>query len=138
MNDLVERLRGWIFQPYPIDKLAHEAADEIERLRKRVEGLVLENNTLRGLLGNSALPCPYCGLAAEDQGKCEHGFPGCASADDQMLSKHFADGYRADQAEAALRECVAHADRLCMEVLHPQRDSNVVVARYHEWRKDHE
>ena len=75
-----------------------DALEEIGRLKK-------ENDTLRGLLGNSAKPCPYCGLAAEDQAKCASGFPGCARADDQQLSSHFADAYRAERAEAALAEC---------------------------------
>ena len=68
------------------------ALADVERIKK-------ENDTLRGLLGNSAKPCPYCGLAAEDQAKCPRGFPGCSRADDQMLSKHFADTYVAEQAE---------------------------------------
>lgn len=79
--------------------------------RARADALAKENDTLRGMLGNSAKPCTYCGLAADDQGKCQYGFPGCMRADDQMLSKHFADGYfaeqekkRADALEAALCE----------------------------------
>lgn len=68
---------------------------EIDDLRK-------ENDTLRALLGNSALPCVYCGLPAADQALCKSGFPGCSRADDQMLSQHFADGYRAEQAEKRL------------------------------------
>lgn len=81
---LANRLRSWA---------------AAEKLYQQVEA---ENNVLRGLLGNSAKPCPYCGLAAEDQAKCAKGFPGCDRADDQQLSKHFADGYRADQAEAEI------------------------------------
>lgn len=82
-----------------------DALEEKARLRA-------DNDTLRGLLGNSALPCPYCGLAAEDQSKCAHGFPGCARADDQMLSKHFADGYRAERAEAELAKLRQHAEAM--------------------------
>ena len=63
-----------------------------------------ENNTLRGLLGNSSKPCPYCGLAAEDQAKCIRGFPGCARADDQQLSKHFADAYYLEMSEKELTQ----------------------------------
>lgn len=77
---------------------------EVERLRA-------ENDTLRGLLGNSAKDCVYCGLPAAEQAKCKHGFPGCGRADDQMLSRHFADAYRADCAEAKLTECEADARR---------------------------
>ena len=68
-----------------------------------------ENDTLRGLLGNSAKPCAYCGLAAEDQAKCAHGFPGCMRADDQILSKHFADGYALEQTQ---KEIVAIRSRI--------------------------
>ena len=74
-----------------------------------------ENNTLRGLLGNSAKPCPYCGLAAEDQGKCALGFPGCPRADDQQLSKHFADGYRADETEKENAALQAKIDTLMLK-----------------------
>lgn len=90
-------------QCYRLEQVVLENGD----LRKRLAEVEAENATLRGLLGNSAKPCPYCGLAAEDQAKCARGFPGCARADDQMLSKHFADAYRADCAEAerdALKE----------------------------------
>ena len=82
-----------------------DALEEIGRLKK-------ENDTLRGLLGNSAKPCPYCGLAAEDQAKCASGFPGCARADDQQLSSHFADAYRAERAEAALADAEWKYERL--------------------------
>lgn len=44
-----------------------------------------ENDVLRGLLGNSALPCAHCGLPAADWGKCQYGFPGCARTDDASL-----------------------------------------------------
>jgi len=52
--DLVERLRGREISHSDdylrIDTLAEEAADEIERLRKRVSGLelILTNHRLRG------------------------------------------------------------------------------------------
>lgn len=91
-----------------ICELERELADALEENAR----LMAENDTLRGLLGNSALPCPYCGLAAEDQSKCARGFPGCARADDQMLSKHFADGYRAERAEAELTKLRQHAEAM--------------------------
>jgi len=72
--------------------LAPSWNDELAAVKK-------ENDTLRGLLGNSAKPCPYCGLASEDQGLCQYGFPGCMRADDQQLGKYFSDGYRADEYE---------------------------------------
>ena len=56
------------------------SADEISRLRR-------ENDYLRALCGNSDKACVYCGLGAEEQGRCAHGFPGCARGDDQMLCR---------------------------------------------------
>lgn len=79
-----------------------EEMNEIETLRA-------ENDTLRGLLGNSALPCTYCGLPAAEQAKCQYGFPGCSRADDQMLSQHFGDSYRADESE---KECLTLRARI--------------------------
>lgn len=90
----------------------HGLAKDLTAALKRVKGLEKENNTLRGLLGNSAKPCSYCGLAAEDQAKCERGFPGCARADDQMLSQHFADAYRAEKAERERDEAEDRADAM--------------------------
>jgi hypothetical protein len=52
-------------------------APEIERLRS-------ENDHLRGILAYSSLPCIFCSLPAAEMGKCLHGFPGCARADDMM------------------------------------------------------
>ena len=48
------------------------------RLRK-------ENDTLRGLIAKSNLPCVYCSLPASDMAKCSSGFPGCGRADDLMM-----------------------------------------------------
>lgn len=103
-KQLSERIRPdveaapWVIKE--VEKLERElAAVTAERDEARKE-----NDTLRGLLGNSAKPCVYCGLPAEDQAKCAHGFPGCARSDDQMLSKHFAAGYHAEVAEARVAE----------------------------------
>lgn len=49
------------------------------------ETLQRENDLLRKKLADSAEPCIYCGLPANEQAKCAHGFPGCARADDQLL-----------------------------------------------------
>ena len=59
--------------------LASQAA-EVARLTK-------ENDWLRAYTGQSAKACVYCGLGADEMGKCERGFPGCARADDQMLCR---------------------------------------------------
>lgn len=74
-----------------------ESGEQLAALQK-------ENNTLRGLLGNSAKDCVYCGLPAKDQAKCKSGFPGCARADDQSLSEHFAAGYDLMNAEKHIKE----------------------------------
>ena len=49
-----------------------------------IEDLERENTILRGLLAKSDKPCVYCGLT--EIGKCPHGFPGCARADDIMCA----------------------------------------------------
>jgi len=79
---------------------------ELVALRTQLADVTIErdtarkdNDVLRGLLGNSAKDCPYCGLPAAEQAKCGRGFPGCARADDQQLSQHFADGYFAKEYE---------------------------------------
>ncbi len=92
--------------------------------RKAREAAEAENNTLRALLGNSAKPCTYCGLPAEDQGKCQYGFPGCMRADDQQLSKHFADGWA---AEHYTKENVA---------LRARAEAAEADARRYRWLRD--
>lgn len=47
--------------------------------------LLKENDTLRGIIAASNLPCLYCGLSKADMVKCSHGFPGCGRADDLMV-----------------------------------------------------
>lgn len=79
-------------------------SDETTDLKSQLESLQKENDTLRGLLGNSSKPCPYCGLAAEDQIKCALGFPGCSRADDQMLGRYFADAYCLQELEKDVAE----------------------------------
>lgn len=69
--------------------LAAQLEREQSALKSEIERLTRENESLRGLLGNSAKDCPYCGLPALAQAKCKSGFPGCARADDQMLSPHY-------------------------------------------------
>ena len=75
--------------------LASQAA-EVARLTK-------ENDWLRAYTGQSAKACVYCGLGADEMGKCERGFPGCARADDQMLCREVGVAIERDalQAEVA-------------------------------------
>ena len=79
---------------HALDSL-HRALTAERAARERAEA---ENDTLRGLLGNSGKPCAHCGLPVERWGECAHGFPGCARADDAQLSDLFA--VRAEIAEA--------------------------------------
>src|SRR3990167_4417848 len=71
-------------------------------LSAELTGLRKENDTLRGLLGNSAKDCQYCGLPAAEQGRCKLGFPGCSRSDDQQLGKYFAAGYALDAASETI------------------------------------
>src|SRR3990167_773928 len=73
-------------------------------LSAELTGLRKENDTLRGLLGNSAKDCQYCGLPAAEQGRCKQGFPGCSRADDQQLGEYFAAGYGLECCEKELTE----------------------------------
>lgn len=59
----------------------------IEPLRDTVMRLTIENNLMRKLIADSELPCVYCQLPAADMNRCEHGFPGCARADDMMAAE---------------------------------------------------
>lgn len=104
---------------------------ENKRLYDKLAVATKENDTLRGLLGNSAKDCVYCGLPATDQAKCRYGFPGCSRADDQMLNKHFADGYRADCAEQEvkrLRDKLAAAEGkwISVEDRLPEEEQKVI------------
>lgn len=80
------------------------------------ERLSSENVILRGLVATIVRPCHYCG--AETMAKCPSGFPGCALADDLLISDdelmHGATGRlrsRAVIAETALRTiAVRHPD----------------------------
>jgi hypothetical protein len=55
------------------------AQQELERIRK-------ENDYLRGVVAYSGLPCIHCGLEKDDMHRCQHGFPGCARADDMLCA----------------------------------------------------
>jgi hypothetical protein len=91
-----------------------EVAAERDALQSDLASTRKENDTFRGLLGNSSKPCTYCGLAAADQAKCTRGFPGCARADDQLLSEHFAAGYDAELTRKELettRTALAAAEK---------------------------
>lgn len=92
--------------PCPLEFIvwALDGHDAYEAAEKRIADLARENDRLCALLGSSAKDCMYCGLPATEQAKCARGFPGCARADDQMLSAQFADGWRAEQAEQQLAD----------------------------------
>lgn len=149
LNSIADTLPGVHYMDPP-DGGAPTLVEQFKRMAKdakRADALQAENDTLRGLLGNSAKPCTYCGLAAEDQGKCQYGFPGCMRADDQMLSKHFADGYwaeqaqkRADALEAALRELVdlkALKSRMERSLAASMARGNNPSEQYHAWKNEY-
>ncbi len=84
--------------------------DEIERLSAEVARLTKENDWLRAYTAQSAKDCVYCGLGADEQGKCERGFPGCARGDDQMLCREVDVALERDELRAevvSLRKQIA-------------------------------
>lgn len=95
--------------------LTIERLRETERLKATVKEVEKENNCLRGLLGNSSKDCPYCGLPAKEQGRCERGFPGCSRADDQQLGEYFVAGYEQTQALATIVALEAKVKELDVE-----------------------
>ena len=102
-RDIIRGSHQFAFIPHSdLKDLCHDA-DRAEELEK-------ENDVLRGLLGNSAKDCPYYGLPAKDQGRCDRGFPGCARADDQQLHQFFADNYRAEMCEKEVSDLRAKLD----------------------------
>lgn len=107
-NSIIERFVAGQSFAYIADALTPEGEEREllgaipDTIRDELRRLRAENDTLRGLLGNSSKDCVYCGLPAAEQAKCAHGFPGCPRGDDQMLSKHFADGYWLEQQEKEL------------------------------------
>jgi hypothetical protein len=66
--------------------IVHET-QEVAALRGQVAELRKDNDQLRSFIAKSPLPCPYCGLAAEDMSRCASGFPGCGRADDLLASE---------------------------------------------------
>lgn len=56
----------------------------IDALEDRAKEQRAENDTLKGILAKSNLPCIYCQLPADRMAECKSGFPGCARADDIM------------------------------------------------------
>lgn len=75
----------WSFHDLPelaieLRNRATGAEQEQHRHRK-------ENDILRGLVAKGQGDCVYCGLKAEDMGKCAFGFPGCARMDDIMAAQ---------------------------------------------------
>ena len=86
------------------DDVRQRVEAAIASLAAELTGLRKENDTLRGLLGNSSKDCQYCGLPASEQGKCKSGFPGCSRAGDQQLGEYFATGYALECCEKELAQ----------------------------------
>lgn len=113
-DELIAGLRAMARYEHSDVTQAADAADllerdgaELERLRAEVERLTKENDWLRAYTAQSAKACVYCGLGADEMGKCERGFPGCARADDQMLCREVGVAMERD----ALLARVAAAER---------------------------
>lgn len=76
-----------------------------------VARLTAENDWLRAYTGQSAKACVYCGLGADEQGKCNRGFPGCARADDQMLCREVEVAMERDELRAEVARLTAERER---------------------------
>lgn len=102
MDELIERLdriveesRGVIFQTVEAMQAVRAERDS---MRANLSAVESENTKLRAALAHSKEPCVYCQLPADEQAKCESGFPGCARADDQMGCPHLYSTYETSQA----------------------------------------
>ena len=91
----------------------HRALAErrIVELEAEVARLTAENDWLRAYTGQSAKACIYCGLGADEQGKCNRGFPGCARADDQMLCREVEVAMERDELRAEVARLTAERER---------------------------
>ena len=82
--------------------VAKEAADALDAKDAEIE-------RLRAALAQSDQPCAYCSLPAEEWAKCQHGFPGCARADDAMGCPHLGASLEVERLNAqvaVLREAL--------------------------------
>lgn len=104
------------------------------------EALQRENDFLRAQTGNSAKSCVYCGLGADEQAKCERGFPGCARADDQMLCREVGVALERDELRARVATLTANLDSMVEHYIDlaksedhgkfdPEEDTRVRAAR---------
>lgn len=77
-------------------------------LRTKLAAVAEENTRLRAALAHSDQPCAYCTLPAERWGECQHGFPGCARADDAVGCPELGARMEADQLRATLEKIAGH------------------------------
>jgi len=96
------------------------AGEQIAQLESDLSQRIRENDYLRAIVGNSDKACIYCGLGADEQAKCERGFPGCARGDDQMLCRNFGDAAALHDVEAMLSAANEKVKRL-EELVNSQR-----------------
>lgn len=95
-------------------KDASAERDEWKRLAKVAKAdlaaIRAENTRLRAALAMSDRACTYCSLPADEWGKCEHGFPGCARSDDASGCPELGAAFELEAARAEiarLREALA-------------------------------
>lgn len=102
MTDIIARLelRLKLEQAMGDEPYARDLADALAEVRR----LMRENDWMRAYTGQSAKACVYCGLGADEQGKCERGFPGCARADDQLLCREVAVAVERDALRAEVEQ----------------------------------
>lgn len=124
LDAVARQLRLHLAGPGMNRGLYDEAYDAIEQLRRELEirdtsvaetsrslaacisqrdALSKENDFLRAVTGNSDKACVYCGLGADEQGKCASGFPGCARTDDQQLCRELGVAMERDALAARVK-----------------------------------
>lgn len=84
-----------------------------------LEGVLHENDVLRGLLAKGKGDCQYCSLPADQIGKCERGFPGCSRMDDIV-------NYPAKEAEEKLQEIQFILDARTQDVTFQHKASDLL------------
>lgn len=126
-QERLDRIRqGYMFDSSGHGATVIELLQHIAALQSQLDAAKRENDFLRAYTGNSAKACVYCGLGAEEQGKCTSGFPGCARGDDQMLCREAAVGMERDELRkkvASLTQLVEAAESMAEGVFSHLHDN---------------